>query len=151
MNRCKTLLLAVLVLGGIGLSAFPAAAQTEDVKPNVRQFPKTAVRGLLVIGTAPEITMNGKADRMSPGVRIRDANNNLVLSSTFSGQKLVVNYVRDNTGLVHQVWVLNTEEERQKIAGKDEGILSNIRSIFETKPITDDGKTPFDKLPVYKP
>ena len=151
MNRCKTLLLAVLVLGGAGLFAYPAAAQTEDVKPNVRQFPKTAVRGMLVIGAPPEITMDGKADRMSPGVRIRDLNNNLRLSSTFTGQKLVVNYVRDNIGLVHQVWLLNTEEARQKMPGEDGGILSNIHSMFETKPVTDDGKTPFDKLPAYKP
>ena len=154
MNRCNTLLMAALIsLAGASLVCPTASAQTaEVVKPNVRQFPKNAVRGLLVVFAPPEITMDGKPDRLSPGVRIRDINNNLMLSATFSGQKLMVNYLRDNTGLVHSVWVLNTEEARQKMPGQDGGgIFSNIRSMFETKPVTDDGNTSYDKLPNYKP
>lgn len=151
MNRCNAVLTAALmVLGGFTLVLPPARAQTEDAKPNIRQFPKNAVRGLLVVIAAPEISVNGKPDRLSPAIRIRDINNNLVLSSTVSGQSLVVNYVRDNTGLVQLVWLLNTEEARLKMPGEDGGILSNIRSMFETKPVTDDGNTPYDKLPSYK-
>ncbi len=152
MNRCKPRLLVALLLTAVaGFQCLPAAAQTEDVKANVRQFPSTAARGELMVLMAPDISMNGKADRMSPAVRIRDINNNLVLSGTLANQRLVVNYVRDNIGLVHQVWILNSEEARLKRPGEDGGgILSNIRSMFDTPVVSDDGKTPYHKLPGYK-
>ncbi len=146
MNRwivTLTVPLAVLLIS-------TASAQTEDVKPNTRQFPKDAKRGELVMLTAPEITLDSKPDRLSPAVRIRDIHNNLVLSGTLTNQKLVVNYLRDNIGLVHNVWVLNNEEIKQKMPGQPEGVLSNIRTMFETPVVKDDGKTPFNQLPKYK-
>ena len=146
MNRwilTLTVPLAVLLLS-------TASAQTEDVKPNTRQFPKDAKRGELVMLTAPEITLDSKPDRLSPAVRIRDIHNNLVLSGTLTNQKLVVNYLRDNIGLVHNVWVLNNEEIKQKMPGQPESVLSNIRTMFETPVVKDDGKTPFNQLPKYK-
>ena len=146
MNRCTSILLVPLT----ALLISVASAQTEDFKPNTRQFPKEARRGELVVLTPPEIAMDSKPDRLSPAVRIRDINNNLVLSGTLANQRLVVNYVRDNTGLVHNVWVLNSEEIKQKMPGKPEGILSNIRSMFETPVVKDDGNTPYNQLPKYK-
>ena len=146
MNRWTSILLVPLA----ALLISTASAQTEDFKPNTRQFPKEARRGELMVLTAPEIAMDSKPDRLSPAVRIRDINNNLVLSGTLANQRLVVNYVRDNTGLVHNVWVLNREEIKQKMPGKPEGILSNIRSMFDTPTVKDDGNTPYNELPKYK-
>ena len=146
MNRWTSLLLVPLV----ALLTSTASAQTEDFKPNTRQFPKEARRGELVVLAAPEISLDSKPDRLSPAVRIRDINNYLVLSGTLANQRLVVNYVRDNTGLVHNVWVLNNEEIKQKMPGMPQGILSNIRSMFETPVVKDDGNTPYDQLPKYK-
>ncbi len=147
MNRWTSTLFAALA----ALLVSVASAQTEESKSNIRQFPKEAKRGDLVVLTAPEIAMDGKPDRLSPAVRIRDINNFLVLSGTLANQKLVVNYLRDNMGLVHNVWVLNAEEIKQKMPGQPEGILSNIRSMFETPTVKDDGNTPFNQLPKYKP
>ena len=146
MNRWTSILLVSLAT----LLISTVSAQTEDFKPNTRQFPKDARRGELVVMNAPEIAMDSKPDRLSPAVRIRDINNQLVLSGTLANQKLIVNYVRDNTGLVHNVWVLNSEEIKQKMPGKPEGILSNIRSMFETPVVKDDGNTPYNQLPKYK-
>jgi len=146
MNRWTSILFVPLS----ALFISTASAQTEDFKPNTRQFPKDARRGELVVLTAPDIAMDSKPDRLSPAVRIRDINNNLVLSGTLANQRLVVNYVRDNTGLVHNVWVLNSEEVKQKMPGQPEGILSNIRSMFETPVVKDDGNTPYNQLPKYK-
>ena len=146
MNRWTSTLFISLA----SLLISTATAQIEDVKPNTRQFPKEARRGELVVLTAPEIALDSKPDRLSPAVRIRDINNNLVLSGTLANQRLVVNYVRDNTGLVHNVWLLNSEEIKQKMPGKPEGILSNIRSMFETPVVKDDGNTPYNQLPRYK-
>jgi hypothetical protein len=147
MNRCTSKLFIFLTAGLVGI----AGAQTGDSKPNTRQFPKEAKRGELVVLTAPEIAMDSKPDRLSPAVRIRDINNHLVLSGTLANQKLLVNYLRDNTGLVHNVWVLNAEEIKQKMPGQPDGFLSNIRSMFETPTVKDDGNTPFNQLPKYKP
>jgi len=146
MNRWTRILFFLLAAGLVGI----VSAQTDEPKPNTRQFPKEAKRGVLVVLTPPDIAMDSKPDRMSPAVRIRDINNNLVLSGTLVNQKLVVNYVRDNTGLVHNVWLLNAEEIKQRMPGQPEGLLSNIRSLFETPTVKDDGNTPFDKLPKYK-
>ena len=146
MNRWTSSLL--LPLAALLIST--ASAQSEVGAPNLRTFPKDAKRGELIVVSAPDIAINGRPDRLSPGVRIRDARNNLVLSGTLANQALVVNYVRDNTGLVHNVWVLSSEEIKQKMPGQPDGLFSNIRSTFDTPPVSDDGKTPFNQLPKYK-
>jgi len=163
MNRCNTSypLLAALIIFGTyaNLHALPASAQTsleEKAKPNSRNFPKTAFRGQLQVTATPDALMDGKADRLSPGSTIRDIHNLLVLPGAVTGAKLVVNYTRDNIGQVQQVWILNAEEIKQKLpsqfaaAANDNGILSNIRSLFEPAPAPqDDGKTPYNQLPKY--
>ena len=146
MNRWTSSLL--LPVAALLIST--ASAQSEVGAPNLRTFPKDAKRGELIVVSAPDIAINGRPDRLSPGVRIRDARNNLVLSGTLANQTLVVNYVRDNTGLVHNVWVLSSEEIKQKMPGQPDGLFSNIRSMFDTPPVSDDGKTPFNQLPKYK-
>ena len=145
MNRWTSTLLLPLAL-----LISNASAQTEESKPNTRQFPQNAKRGELMVLTAPDIALDSKPDRLSPAARIRDINNNLVLSGTLTNQALIVNYLRDNTGLVHNVWVLSAEEIKQKMPGQPEGILSNIRSMFDTPTVKDDGNTPYDQLPKYK-
>lgn len=118
MNRCldllrpamaRPLLLATLAL----CSTAGALAQTQPV----RAFPDSALRAKLVVVQPPEITLNGEPARLSPGARIRSQNNTLLLSGSLVGQELVVNYVRDLQGLVHEVWVLNPAEAAQKRAG----------------------------------
>jgi hypothetical protein len=65
------------------------------------------------ITTPPELLLNGKAERLSPGSRIHSDNNMLVLSGALVGQKLLVNFVREPHGLVHEVWILTEDEARQ--------------------------------------
>ncbi len=119
MNRCNTShpLLAALIIFGVyaNLHALPASAQAEEAKPNIRNFPKTAFRGQLQVTGTPNALMDGKADRLSPGSTIRDINNMLVLPGAVTGTKLMVNYTRENTGMVHQVWILNPEEIKQRL------------------------------------
>ncbi len=118
MNRCnqaptsrtaawRTALFAALL--GLGL-----AASAQD---SVRPFPANALRGNLQITQPPELLLNGQAARLSPGARIRGVNNMLVMSSSLVGQTLVVNYVRDAQGMVHEVWLLNATEARQRMPG----------------------------------
>ena len=114
MNRCTPHTLAtVAVLAASALLA-ACAHDTTDATSAVRQFPAAALRGELVVVTPPVITLDGKADRLSPGARIRDTNNLLVMSGALVNQKVVVNYLRENAGNVHEVWILNSEEAKLK-------------------------------------
>jgi len=81
-----------------------------------REAPKDVVLGQLVVTAPPQVTMDGKPDRLSPGSRIRDLNNMLVLSGSIVGKQLPVVYRRDGAGLVHEVWIL-TEAEYAKLGG----------------------------------
>jgi len=116
MNRCTSrLIIAHLVLAALApLTALQAHAQTAEFTPVVRPFPAAALRGEMVVLMPPAITLDGKADQLSPGARIRDASNLLVMSGLLSDQKLVVNYLRESAGNVHEVWILNSEEIKQK-------------------------------------
>jgi len=154
MKRClfspsQTLpvMMLALVLALLSLLTNPAVAQTDEV-PAVRNFPKAAVRGVMVVRAPPDISLNGKADRLSPGARIRNINNNYVLSGALLGQELLVNYTRDSAGLVYEVWILNPEEAKEK---RGTPATRNFTFGFESSaPPQDDGKTPYDQLPRYK-
>ncbi|MGL6112558.1 MAG: hypothetical protein ACRC2B_20885 [Rubrivivax sp.] len=88
--------------------ALPAAAQAQ------RTFNANALRGELVFGTPPEITLNGKPSRLAPGARIRDENNLVQLSATLAGRKLVVNYTTELEGSLLDVWILSRSELERK-------------------------------------
>ncbi|NBW51830.1 MAG: hypothetical protein EBR49_17415 [Betaproteobacteria bacterium] len=83
----------------------------------VRTFPANALRGTLVVQTPPEVLLDTKAERLSPGSRIRGANGMLAMSATLVGQTLPVMYTREPNGMLHDVWVM-TELEAQLIPAK---------------------------------
>ena len=117
MNRClseitafKTLRLLrtaapAALLVGLVVSSLGSSAQVVS-----RSFPPTAVRGILTVTQPPEVLMNGKPDRLSPGARIRGANNMQVMSGALVGQAMRVNYTREPNGAIHDVWVLTEVE-----------------------------------------
>ena len=82
----------------------PAGAQVQ------RAFPQNALRGEIVFGNPPEITLNGSAARLAPGSRIRNQNNLLEMSGALVGNKFPVHYTMDLSGLVKDVWLLRPEE-----------------------------------------
>jgi len=92
-------------------------ALSAGAQQSVRPFPANALRGTMQITQPPELLMDGKYARLSPGARIRGDNNMLVMSGAIAGQSLVVNYVRDPLGLIHEVWILNATEAQQKMPG----------------------------------
>jgi hypothetical protein len=116
MNRCISLPTrrTLLALTGVGLCSL-ALAQNAP-----RNFPTQALRGNLVVTQPPVITVDGKPAQLSPGARIRDPNNMLVLSGALVGQEVVVNYTVEPHGMVHDVWILTEAEaaEKRKRAGQ---------------------------------
>ena len=133
MNRCHNRLLPFagtrLLTAALALAAAPwVAAQTQPV----RNFPDTAMRAKMVVVQPPNITLNGEPARLSPGSRIRSQSNALVLSGALVGKEVLVNYVRDGQGLVHEVWVLNPSEAAEKRAGAANE--RNFRFATEVEP-----------------
>ncbi|OOG50721.1 hypothetical protein B0E49_18550 [Polaromonas sp. C04] len=154
MNRCPkfsyaifSIALCALLTGSIATFSSQARAQAE-MQTMHRNFPKAALRGELVVTAPPAIQLDGQADRLSPGARIHGAQNMLVMSGALVGQDLTVNYLRDAAGLVSEVWILNPEEARERRAGAQPARNFLFSSEVNTTP-RDDGKTPFNQLPVY--
>ena len=120
MNRClqipiaRFLMMLVIVLVWTSInSPKPAAAQTM-----LRQFPAAAKRGTLVVTAPPQVLINGTAEQLAPGARIRDVTNMMVMSASLVGTSLVVNYVRDAQGLIQEVWILSAQEAQEKPANR---------------------------------
>ncbi len=85
----------------------------------VRTFPDTAPRGKIVFKSPPQIELDGKADRLSPGARIRDERGMLAMTGALEGKSFVVNFRREAaTGMVHEVWILTAEEQKVKREGE---------------------------------
>ena len=149
MNRClhvcKGLLLGLTTLLVTAASLVPESASAQSFE---RQFPKAARRASLEVTMPPNVLINGQAERLSPGARIKGLNNQLVLSGSLVGQRLLVNYLRDPQGLIHEVWLLSEAEAQQKRAGM-EPVTNFIFGSDADKPKVDDGKTPFDQLPKF--
>ncbi|RZJ85201.1 MAG: hypothetical protein EOO64_01480 [Massilia sp.] len=101
MYRCAVTL-------ALAASCLVAHAQTH------RSFPANALRGELVITQFPEARMNGKPVRLAPGARIKGDTNLWVPPAGLTGQKLVVHYTFESSGLILDVWVLNTAELANK-------------------------------------
>lgn len=102
MLRCVLTALAAATV------AMPAAAQL------ARQFPANALRGSFQVVQPPDVQLNGKPARLAPGARIRGANGMLQMSGAMVGHKLLVHYTIDDSGNLHDVWVLTPAEAARK-------------------------------------
>ena len=90
------------------LSFLAIGAQAQGL---TREAPKDVTPAIMAVSaTPPIITVNGQPDRLSPGSRVRDLNNMLVLSGAMAGKTYYTVYKRDPSGLVHEVWLLTAEE-----------------------------------------
>jgi hypothetical protein len=102
MLRCASTFILACAL------ALPAAAQLQ------RNFTDKALRGEVIFGTPPQVTLNGKPARLAPGARIRDENNLMQMSGALAGRKLVVNYTTELEGMLLDVWILSRSEMERK-------------------------------------
>jgi hypothetical protein len=98
-----------------GLLTFGYAGAQQNPMQNIRPFPPATQRGVMIVTQPPELVLNDKADRLSPGARIRGTDNMLVMSGSIIGQKLRVNFVREPGGMVHEVWILSDAEAALKL------------------------------------
>ncbi len=92
----------------LAASSLVAHAQTH------RYFPANALRGELVVTQYPDVLLNGQAARLAPGSRIKGDTNLLVQPASMTGQKFIVHYTVESSGLIMDVWVLNPVEIANK-------------------------------------
>ena len=100
MYRCLAL--------AVALSSLHATAPAQVQ----RLFPADSLRGEIEFLQPPEILLNRATARLAPGSRIRAQDNMLQMSGSLIGSKFAVNYTTDTYGLVHDVWILRSEEIR---------------------------------------
>jgi hypothetical protein len=106
MNRCL-LRLALACALSFSLGGYALA---QNVQTRIPAMNPKSQAGLMVVTAPPEIKLDGKPARLSPGARIHARNNLQVMSGALVGQALTVRYVRDSLGLVHEVWILTDAE-----------------------------------------
>jgi hypothetical protein len=95
------------------------AINTTAIAQIARHFPDSAVRGKIAFKSPPQIELDGKADRLSPGARVRDEQGMLAMTGALEGRSFVVNFRREAaTGMVHEVWILTAEEQKVKRDGE---------------------------------
>lgn len=136
MNRCHSMRARLALAASLSLSFLGAMTPSASLAQQTirREVPQDVVLGQMKVVAPPVIQMDGNADRFSPGVRIRDAHNLLVLSGSLAGSTVPVVYKRDVSGLVHEVWLL-TGDEYEKLAsagsdtGKFTGVLGTLFSL----------------------
>lgn len=122
MHRCLRFPFLRALAGSLvllGAAAPPAQAQPAPAvtatTASTRNFPPDAMRGKLVIGSMPEVTLNGKVMRTTPGFRLFSAEGRLIMAHQLAGQSLLVNYqIEPSTQWLHTAWVLTPEEAALK-------------------------------------
>jgi hypothetical protein len=113
------------------LVAFSLAVPAAFAQGFVREAPQDVRPGVIAVSaTPPLITVDGQEARLSPGARVRDRNNMLVLSGSLAGKTLYTVYRREPGGLVHEVWLLN-EEEYARVGGKYGGDAEGHKRFAE--------------------
>ena len=106
MNR-RALLVSIALLAAT--FSLPVQAQVH------RHFPATALRGEFEMLTFPDIKINHRAARMSPGGRIWGDTGLLQQPGALIGGRYIVNYrVEESSGLVIELWILNPVELANK-------------------------------------
>lgn len=109
----------------------PASAQVQGALGVSRTFPDAALRGTLTITAASDATLNGRAIRMAPGMRLFSPQNSLVMAHTVLGQTFKVNYlIEPSTGMLQSAWILSQGEADQPRKGSDT-VERNYRSQFD--------------------
>jgi len=127
MTRCHSLWARFALAAALFLSFGFSQAQ-ESIR---REAPKDVVLGKMTVVAPPVISIDDKPDRLSPGSRIRDTRNMMVLSASLAGKTVPVVYRRDPVGLVHEVWLL-TPDEYTKLSGIGTGTKDGLAEFITT-------------------
>jgi hypothetical protein len=97
------------------LVCFLFMATTLSAQAFDRPFPVTAKRGKMTPGYFPDMTIDGKARRLSAGARIWNQDNTIEMPTALRGTDLIINYTETDAGDIDNVWILTSDEARQDL------------------------------------
>ena len=90
-------------------------AATAGAQELAREFPLTALRGVVSFNGPPSVELNGAPALLAPGARLRGTDNLLVLPTTLTGSSHTVHYtIEDTTGMIKELWILREAERKTK-------------------------------------
>lgn len=79
-----------------------------------RLFPQGTERGQIHFEReARVVRVDGKLERLGPGVEIRDESGRAPRVGTLAGQKFLAHYARDASGAIFRIWLLTPQEARK--------------------------------------
>ncbi len=105
MDRRRALFSALMI-------AIAAPAGSQEL---AREFPLTALRGVVAFSGPPAVMLNGAPALLAPGARLHGTNNLLVLPTTLTGSSHTVHYtIEDTTGMIKELWILREAERKTK-------------------------------------
>jgi hypothetical protein len=115
MNRCVATSRARATLPALAFAL--AAATTTLLCPPAaaqvhRNFPQTALRGVVAFTSPSDATLNTQPIRLAPGARIHGTDNMLVMSGSLIGQRFPANYTLESNGMLFEVWLLSKDEAK---------------------------------------
>src|SRR5437660_10823058 len=95
------------------LALITAALFAATAFGQVRTIAKDAKRAKMSHVQEQIILLDGKREMLAPGVRIRDAQNRIIVPNALPANSLV-KYRRDPSGAIHEVWILTPQEAAQR-------------------------------------
>lgn len=102
-----------MLLGVGALAGVPAWAQVG------RLFPQGTERAKITFERETRmVRVDGKPERLGPGVQIRDSNGRSPIPSTLAGQTVLAHYVRDASGAIFRIWILTPQEAQMPAPDK---------------------------------
>ena len=112
MNRCVATSRARATLPALAFALAAATTTLVCTPADARNFPQTALRGVIAFTSPSEATLNTKPIRLAPGARIHGTDNMLVMSGTLIGQRFPANYTLESNGMLFEVWLLSKDEAK---------------------------------------
>lgn len=97
------------------VAALLAAVLALPLLAGARPFPPDIKRGRMTPGYYPDLTMDGKARKLSPASRIFNRDNTIEMPASLRGSGIVVYYTEDANGDIKNVWILTDEEAAQDL------------------------------------
>ncbi len=112
MNRCLFRpLLSVSTALTMGVLALAATSSFNAAEAQSRRtFNDRAERGTIEFVSPPYVRLNGKDAQLSPGSRVYNPENRIVMANNVKGGKYTVRYLTDNMGQLGDVWILSQQE-----------------------------------------
>lgn len=159
MNRCfllslRTCVTLLVAWGGVQ----HAFAQIDDLQPQPftgvpndhrqRPFSLQAERGRVAFTAPPDVQLNGKAARLSPGARIFTERRMLTTGTKLIGQEREVFYTTDNMGRLHDIWLLTEKEQSLPTPKQKREMLTGVQRTDRQRN-AHLRNVPFDELPKY--